>query len=88
MAELIEFPPRRICPTCGVQLRPATRSEINADLSDPRYSFVAESAAQGSHNWEPPNKWPEWRKAEALPAAWLLRCPSCDLRELWSRERG
>jgi len=86
MGTVTEFPPRLSCPLCGSSLRPATRAEINADLKDESYKQVAESAAQGSREWEPSDEWPDWLKIISPPASWLFRCDHCGNRTLWSRE--
>jgi len=82
-----EFPPQLECPVCGVPLRPATRAEISCDLQDPSYRQLAESAAQGAREWEPPEDWAEWQKDMTPPGSWLFRCDECDHRTLWSRRR-
>lgn len=85
MATITDIPRARTCSGCGAKLRIATRAEIEADLKDPRYRQAAEGAAQGSHEWEPPDHWPDWRKYEPGSPRWLLRCDDCGARVLWSQ---
>ncbi len=83
---IVNFPPLLECPACGQRLRLATKSEIASDLCDSRFKQVAEAAAQGSREWEPPVNWPEWKKDISPPASWLFRCDGCGNRTLWSSE--
>ena len=84
MARVIEMPPKLTCPRCSILLRPATSEEIRADLLDPQYRHIAEEAAQGARDFEPPAD----SDAAMLAAdprmvehpSWLLRCDSCVLR--------
>jgi len=84
MGTVTEFPPKLMCPLCSKPLRPATRAEISADLSDPRYRELALGAAQGKRNWNPPEEFSDWKKDISWPASWLFRCDTCDHRSLWS----
>jgi len=84
MARSFLFPPRIDCPLCLTPLRPATRAEINQDLINPTYAQIAEQAAQGSMDWEPPADWSDWMKEMALPGSWLFRCDKCGNRTLWA----
>ena len=68
---------------CGAKLRPATRAEIQADLLDPRYKHVAEHAAQGRWDWNPPDDWPDWEKYDTPNPPWVLRCDTCGARIVW-----
>jgi hypothetical protein len=102
MARVIDFPPKLDCPFCHIRLRPATRAELNEDLRSGNLQRrqIAQSAAQGAHDWEPPRDWDEWEKAMTPPGSWLFRCDCnrgdclhrlvrgpyrCDHRTLWSR---
>jgi hypothetical protein len=82
MGSVIDIPLVREC-HCGAKLRPATRAEIQADLIDPRYKHVAEHAAQGRWDWDPPDDWPDWEKYDTPNPPWVLRCDSCDARHVW-----
>lgn len=84
MGRVIDFPPKHPCAACGAPLRPATRAEFNSDRFDPRYRHIAESAAQGARDWEPPDDWSAWEKDAMPPGSWLLRCDRCGNRTLWA----
>lgn len=86
MRKVITFPPKLECPACGKRLRPAKRSEIDADLLDSRYRQIAQMAAQGAEDWKPPEEFNEWQKEISPPGSWLFRCDECGNRTLWSRE--
>lgn len=74
---VIKMPPRMDCLTCGVQLRPATRAEINIALASPDRQHVAEAVAQGRLDAETPKDWPGWMGSPA--GSWLLVCDRCGL---------
>jgi hypothetical protein len=84
MAHISLFPPILNCPSCSTPLRPATRAEVNRDLKDPTYAFIAEQAAQGSMEWEPPANWADYGKKMMPPGSWMLRCDKCGNRTLFS----
>jgi len=86
MNTVITFPPTIECPSCGSRLRPARRSEIETDLRDPNYKHIAQIAAQGARDWEPPDEFTEWQKDVSPPGTWLFRCDNCSHRTLWSKE--
>ena len=85
-ANIYQFPPQLDCPTCQTLLRPVTRAELNLDLNNPDYRHIAEAAAQGALNWEPPHQWTDFMKDVSPPGSWLLRCDTCGNRSLWSRD--
>jgi hypothetical protein len=84
MARVIEMPPKLTCPRCAVPLRPATRDELRADPLDPQYRHIAEQAAQGARDFEPPaDSYAAMLAADPRMIerpSWLLRCDSCGLR--------
>ena len=82
MGSVIDMPLVREC-HCGAKLRPATRAEIQADLLDSRYKHVAEHAAQGRRDWNPPDHWPDWEKYDTPSPPWVLRCDACGGRHVW-----
>lgn len=86
MASVTEIPRVRACSHCGSKLRIATQAQIASDLKDSRYRQLAESAAQGSYDWTPPENWSAWKRQESASSkpAWLLRCDDCGARVLWS----
>ena len=89
MAQVIEFPPKETCPRCLIPLRPATRDEIRADLNGDRYRHMAENAAQGDRDFDSSEAYPDWmvdRQEWNVRPPWLLRCDTCGMRVIWTRQ--
>lgn len=87
MADLIQFPPTQPC-HCGAKLRPATKDEIKAGLSDPdpviRQAFAHAVQGDMSRKFTTENAFTSSVEWETDPGSWLMLCDSCGAKHVQS----